>query len=275
MRRLRKQRAGCGGLNHPSLFHNHDAIAILRRQPEIVSDEHAGHPPIGREIVDQVHDGLLGRHIEPGRRLVRDQQSRLAGQGDGDHDTLTHTAGQFERVRPVALLGIVDAHLLENLDGFCLEPVARRIGVLAQDIADLIAHRPDRIERDFRVLKDHRDFAAADLAQITLGRGQHVHAAKGNIAAGCPARGIEDAHHVEGRDRFAGPAFADDADHFAFSDLEPDIVERLDDPLAGPELDRKAIDRQDGDWRGLGHRFPFLRSGAADRPDRANRRPAD
>ncbi len=49
-------------------------------------------------VPDQVHDHRLRCHIEPGGRLVRDQQRRRAGERHGDHHALAHAAGQLERI---------------------------------------------------------------------------------------------------------------------------------------------------------------------------------
>jgi hypothetical protein len=46
----------------------------------------------------QVEDLRLDGDVERGRRLVGDQQVRLAGQRDGDHHPLLHAAGKLEGV---------------------------------------------------------------------------------------------------------------------------------------------------------------------------------
>ena len=58
---------------------------------------------------------LLGGHIEPGRRLIRDQELRATGKGDGDHDPLAHAAGQFERIGMIPLFRVGNPHLLQRI----------------------------------------------------------------------------------------------------------------------------------------------------------------
>ncbi len=52
----------------------------------------------------QVENLRLNGHVERGRRLVGDQEFRLAGQGDGDHHPLLHAAGKLEGVFAQAAL---------------------------------------------------------------------------------------------------------------------------------------------------------------------------
>ena len=46
----------------------------------------------------QVEDLRLDRHVERGRRLVGDQQPRIAGDGHRDHHALVHAAGELMRI---------------------------------------------------------------------------------------------------------------------------------------------------------------------------------
>ena len=69
-----------------------------------------------RRSLEQVEDLGLDRHVERGRRLVGDQQLRVAGERDGDHHALAHAAGELVRVVVEAPCGVRDADLLEQLD---------------------------------------------------------------------------------------------------------------------------------------------------------------
>ena len=44
--------------------------------------------PCGPQLVEDLEDGLLRRHVEPGQRLVHEQQLGFLGQGAGDEDAL-------------------------------------------------------------------------------------------------------------------------------------------------------------------------------------------
>ena len=69
------------------------------------------------ELLGLVDDLRLDGHVERGRRLICDEQVRLACETDGDHYPLRHPAGHLVRVRLGPLLGIGDAYFLEHLDG--------------------------------------------------------------------------------------------------------------------------------------------------------------
>ena len=80
------------GVHHP------DPVAQGPDDAEVVGDEEDRRVRLRLERADEVEDARLDRRIEPGRRLVEDQQLRVRGQGDGDHDALLHPARQLVRV---------------------------------------------------------------------------------------------------------------------------------------------------------------------------------
>src|SRR6516162_5721157 len=58
---------------------------------------------------------------------------------------------------------IGNAHLRQHFNGAARRLRRGDIAVPQQNVRDLLANRPDRVERSARVLKDHRQFAPADL----------------------------------------------------------------------------------------------------------------
>ena len=66
------------------------------------------------QLIDEIEDLHLRRHVQSRRGLVRDQDARLAHESHGDHDALTHTARELVRV-------VVDDHLGAGM------PTRRRI----------------------------------------------------------------------------------------------------------------------------------------------------
>ena len=90
--------------------------------------------------------------------------------------------------------------------------------MLAQHVLDLVADLADRIERRARVLEDHRDFAAAQIAHLVFARRLDVNAGEHHRAFGDLAGAVEDAHHRVGGDGFAGAGFADNAERLALGD---------------------------------------------------------
>ena len=100
---LGKDVGGLRGLDHAALLHHHHAVAIGGGQAEIMRDQDRRHAALLGELDDQVHDGLLRGDVEAGGRLVRDQELRIAGERQRDHDALAHAAGQLERIGMIAL----------------------------------------------------------------------------------------------------------------------------------------------------------------------------
>ena len=65
---------------------------------EIVRDEQQRQVERRLHVAQQIEDLRLDRDVERGRRLVGDDQRRLAGQRHGDQHALAHAAGELVRV---------------------------------------------------------------------------------------------------------------------------------------------------------------------------------
>ena len=77
-------------------------------------DKDNGQVALFFQPVDQFQDLSLDRHVQRRRRLVADQDIRVRRQGDGDHDTLTHTAGKLEGILVVTHPGLGDTDFLHQ-----------------------------------------------------------------------------------------------------------------------------------------------------------------
>ena len=141
-----------------------------------MGDEDGRHAALARQLHHEVHDGLLGRHVEAGGRLVGDEQARPAGQCQRNDDALAHAAGELERIGVIALLGPRDADLLQDVDGLVARIAARRLDVLHQHVLDLAADLADRIEGGARILEHHGHFAPTHVAHVVFRGGAHVEA---------------------------------------------------------------------------------------------------
>ena len=73
-------------------------------------------PRVGAQVRQQGEDLGLDRHVEGGRRLVAEQDRRVGGEGDGDHDPLAGAPRQLVRVGAVAAFGIGDPDLAQELE---------------------------------------------------------------------------------------------------------------------------------------------------------------
>ncbi len=105
-----------------------------------------------------------------------------------------------------------------------------------------------RVERGHRLLKDHRDPRAADLAHFVFGQlGEdrrlrlplRVHH---DLPAGDSAgRGDQPDDRHRGH-AFAAAAFADQAERFAARNAQRDIIDRADHALVGVEIGLQVLD---------------------------------
>ncbi len=136
-----------------------------------MGDQQHGHAARLLKALEQLQDLGLHGHVERGRRLVGDQQRRIAGQGDGDRNALLLAAGQFVRVAPGCVGNLIEAHLRQQLGNAPLG-IAFAPHVLRQDLGDLGGNGHQRIERRRRILEYNGDFAAANRAQLLLGQGR-------------------------------------------------------------------------------------------------------
>ena len=78
--------------------HDGDVVGHLGDECQVVGHEDHGEAELLTQLVEQGDDLLLDCDVQGGRRLVRDDELRVAGQGHGDEDALTLTAREFVRV---------------------------------------------------------------------------------------------------------------------------------------------------------------------------------
>ncbi len=84
--------------------HHRDAIGDVADHRQVVGDEDVGQAEGVLELLEQVDDAGLDRHVEGRHRLVEHDQLGLEGQGPGDADPLALPAGELVRVA-VGVLG--------------------------------------------------------------------------------------------------------------------------------------------------------------------------
>ena len=96
-----------------------------------------------------------------------------------------------------------------------------------QRLHHLLADRQDRVERGHRLLEDHRDVAAADLAHLFRRERQQIAAVERDAALRHPPGLGEQAHDGERGDRLAAAGLADEGDDLA-------AINRIGDAVDGP-----------------------------------------
>ncbi len=196
-----------------------------------------------RRRLEDAHDLGLGRHVQRRRGLVRDQEVRVAGKRTGDHHALQHASRELARVLPQTSPRVVDAHLLEQLGRAVAGGRAIDVVVHAHALGQVVLDAPERVDVGARLLEDHREPLASQLAQPPRRAGQHVLAIEQDVARRRRAsrQGADDR---AGRHRLAAPGLADETDDLSAVDRAVDVDERGPSALgrakAGrdvPELD--------------------------------------
>ena len=139
---------------------------------------------------EQFQDLRLHGHVERGGRLVRDQKVRFVGERHCDHDALALAAGKLVRIGAQPLFRVADADLVQEFErarpcrGIAHPPVQ------AQDFADLLLDRMQRIERGHRLLEDHGDVVAAHATEFLFACREKVPAAEEDLAGRVAGGGV-------------------------------------------------------------------------------------
>ena len=233
----------CTALAQPAAVKHRDAVTGLRHHPQIVGDEDDRQSPAVTQLHQQAQDLGLHRHVECGRRLVRNQHTGVARQGHRDHRALPHPAGKLMRigVHPAGRIG--DAHLPQRLDRTGAGIAPRQALMQPHRLGDLVADPHHRVQMRRRVLEDHPDPAAAHLAHSGLGQGRQVLPHQSDAAARDPHHpGGQQAHQRPAGHRLARPAFPHQPEDLARCQVEGQI---FDDALAPRGFDGQPVDRKD------------------------------
>jgi hypothetical protein len=161
----------CGGclLDGVAIQHHDRAIRDLGHHTHVMGDEGDRHALLVLQQFDQLEDFGLDRNVERGRRFVRDQQLRLAGERHRDHHALAHAAGEPVRILVQARLRGRDAHALQDAQRFGLRARSIEAAMVDQRFGDLEAEGQYRVEAGHRLLKDHRNQVAAHIAHPVFG----------------------------------------------------------------------------------------------------------
>ena len=156
--RLGVQLVPVGDLDDLAQVHDRHPVADMPDHGQVVRDHHVGQAQLVLQVLEQVDDLGLDRHVKRGDRLVGDDQLGPQRQGAGDPDALPLAAGELVRV-PVVVLGI-EADELEQFLHAAPDPAGRRDLLQPEWRTHDGAHGVPGIERRVGVLEDHLDLAA-------------------------------------------------------------------------------------------------------------------
>ena len=252
-RGVREQLLARSRLHEHARVHHVDALAHAGDDAEVVRDHDQRRVLLGDELTQQVEDLRLDRHVERGRRLVGDQELRLAGERHRDHRALAHAARELVRVVAGAAafaLGMPTRSRSSAARSFASR--LAHVEVRLERLADLAPDREHRVQARHRVLEDHRDLPAADVPQLLVGE---LRSGRDPRKSALPAVDATRPGRIPSSasdgDALAAAGLADDPERLAGRDVERDPVDGVDRPARGPELDTEVLDRQES--ASLGH----------------------
>ena len=102
-------------------------------------------------------------------------------------------------------------------------------------LGDLFSYFNDGVKGGKRILENHRDFIAADLAHLVLGNSQKVFAVIEDFAALDDGVSGEDSEDCLTRYGFTGAGFADDCEGFSAFKVKGDVADSLQRAVRGTE----------------------------------------
>ena len=86
-------------LHNPAQIHHHHPAADVLDDREVVSNKQVSDSQLLLQILQQIDDLGLHRHIQRAYRLITDEQPRLNGQRARDADPLPLSAAELVRIR--------------------------------------------------------------------------------------------------------------------------------------------------------------------------------
>ena len=166
MNGIAEERLARRDLDDAAGAHHRDFVGDVVDDREVVRDEQVGEPELGLQVLQQVQDLRLDRHVEGGDGLVAKHEVRLQRERPRDADALPLPAGEAVRI------AVEKARVESDEPHQLLRHVGPVIGVadvvdderLAQDVED--GH--PRAERAEGILEDVLDAAAEPHQVVAL-----------------------------------------------------------------------------------------------------------
>ena len=175
-----KQGAGFAGFYNLAVFHHTDGLRHFLNDLQIMGNQQKRHAQFILQVLEQFEDLRLNGDIKGRGRLIGNQEFRLVGKGHGDHHTLTLATGKFMRQ------GLKARRRVGNTDKFKqFKNTRTRLGtaqalVEQQHLADLLFDIVQRIKGCHRLLENHGNPVATDLAKLAFFGPDHFLPVKGN-----------------------------------------------------------------------------------------------
>ena len=245
MGRLEEDLFGGTGLHDLTGIHDVDAVGHVGDDAQVMGDEDNGQVALLLDLVDQFQDLGLNGNVQSGGGLVADQDLGVAGQSDGDNDTLTHTAGELEGILIETLFHVGDTYGAHQIQGAVFGFLLADLVVQMEHLSDLLTDLHDGVQSGQGVLEDQTDTVTADGVELILGQFGQVHAVIQNGTVGNDGVVGQNTHDGTDTHRFAGAGLTDDGQGLAAIQIKADTADGLDQTAVGTKIDLQILDRQD------------------------------
>src|SRR5262249_45610677 len=150
------------------------------------------------------------------RRLVGDQQLRVARQRHRYHYALAHAARKLVRIVAHAALRVWNPHQPEHVHRLLPRCPPPEFLMRPDGFGNLLADGVNRVERGHRLLKDDADFAGPDTAHFLVVARDEIAAPLEDLAVDDLSRRHSDQlEHGERRDGLAATGLSDNPESFA------------------------------------------------------------
>ncbi|EJW99911.1 hypothetical protein EVA_11983 [gut metagenome] len=100
---------------HLTAVHNSNIIGHLIDNSEVMGNEDDGCALFTLQVIHQAQNLRLNGNIQSGGRLVGNQDLGAACQCHGDHDALTHAAGQLMGILFHNSFGVRNLYVIQHL----------------------------------------------------------------------------------------------------------------------------------------------------------------
>ncbi len=222
-----------------AVAHDTDTVGVSTHQIQVVSDEQHAHAVLITQLGQQGEYLLLDGYIQGGGGFVGHQQLRLVGDGHGDHDPLTLSAGQLVRPGIQQFLGTRQFYLLQQFAAAMASRTTSQALMQAQGLRQLSSNGVQRIERSHRLLKHETDAVTEKPLPFARREPRQIGVAEPSTACD---RGVgrQQVERAERGDRLARPRLAHQRQGLA----TPDVQRQFVDHGGVIEADRKPIQRQ-------------------------------
>jgi hypothetical protein len=179
---------GLDCLHHLSAIEDDDPVAEGADKRQVVADKNQPHSTLLHEVVQYREHLHLHGHVKRRGRFVSDKKLGLGSKHHGNHDALTHAARHLVRVEVVDAARIPDAHGFQRVQRVFLRLPGAHPAMRAVGFRDLPAHGHDRVQREFRILHDHRHVGAAQRAALLGAHREEILAHEGHPIGAHAAR---------------------------------------------------------------------------------------